>query len=75
VARATGSQVFGQVVKVQIVGDQLVHGGIVHSVHNGHQVVDAPAGDGHADPQLRLDLVALGHGDVAHVVAEPGQPQ
>ena len=24
---------------------------------------------------LRLDLVALGHGDVAHVVAEPGQAQ
>ena len=39
------------------------------------QVVDAVGVDRHAEPQLGLDLVALGDRDVAHVVAEPGQPQ
>ena len=44
-------------------------------VDDGDQVVDAVGVDRDAEAQLRLDLVALGDRDVAHVVAEPGQPQ
>ena len=44
-------------------------------VDGGDQVVDAVGVDRDAEAQLRLDLVALGHRDVAHVVAEAGQPQ
>ncbi len=39
------------------------------------QIADAVAVDREAELDLRLDLVAVGHGDVAHVVAEPGDMQ
>ena len=44
-------------------------------VDDRDQVVDAVGVDRDAEAQLGLDLVALGDGDVAHVVAEAGQPQ
>src|SRR3712207_7801238 len=44
-------------------------------VDHGDQVVDAPGVHRHAEADLGLDLVALGHRDVAHVVAEARQPQ
>ena len=40
-------------------------------VHRLDQVADAIARHGHAEPELRLDLVALRNRDLAHVVPEP----
>ncbi len=39
------------------------------------QIADAVAVDREAEPDLRLDLVAFGDGDVAHVVAEARDPE
>ena len=40
-----------------------------------HQVADAVAVDGKTEPQLGGNLVALGDGDLPHVVAEAHQPR
>ena len=49
--------------------------GVGRGVDGGDQVVDAPGVDLDPEDGLGLGLVALGDGDVAHVVAEPGQLQ
>ena len=44
-------------------------------VDDRHEVVHAVGVHRDPEAQLGLDLVALGDGDVAHVVAEPGEPE
>ncbi len=72
---SAGAQVGVPVVEVAVLLYQRVDGLVRDGVHDGDQVVDAPGVDRHAEADLGLDLVPLGHGDVAHVVAEPGQFQ
>ncbi len=62
------------VVAVGVLLDQGVDLRVADGVDHGDQVVDAVGVHRHAPPQLGLDLVALGDRDVAHVVAEAGQP-
>ena len=45
--------------------------GVGDLVLERHQVAEPVAVDRHAEANLGLDLVALGDGDLAHVVAEP----
>ncbi len=54
---------------------QLVDVGSGHRPDRGGEVAHAVAVDRHAETDLRLDLVALGVRDVAHVVAEPRHPE
>src|SRR3712207_6541946 len=63
------------ILQVAVLLDEGVDGLVLHGVDHGDQVVDAPGVHRHAEADLGLDLVALGHRDVAHVVAEAGQPQ
>ena len=72
---ATRQQLGRDPVGVGVLGDQRVDVAVADLVHDGDEVVDAVGVDRDAEPELGLDLVALGDGDVAHVVAEPGQPQ
>jgi hypothetical protein len=62
------------VVFVEIRLDQLVHADVSSLVDDGDQVPHPVGVDAEAQPPLRLDLVALGHRDVAHVVAEARDP-
>ncbi len=70
-----GREFVGDPVARQVVVDHGVHGGVVGAVDRVDEVVDAVGVDRHPEPQLRIDLVALGDRDVTHVVAEAGQPQ
>ena len=67
------AQLGRDVVEVLVLGDELVDHGLVDRVDDLDQVVDAVRVDRDAETQLRLDLVALGDRDVAHVVAEAGE--
>ncbi len=49
--------------------------GVGHVVHYGDKFVDAVGVHRHPEAQLRLDLVALRHRDIPHVVPEARQPQ
>ena len=62
-----------EAVGVGVLGHQRVDVGVGDRVDLRHQVVDAVGVHRDAEAQLGLDLVALGDGDVAHVVAEAGQ--
>jgi hypothetical protein len=75
VAIAAAGQLGRHPVGVGVLGHQGVHRGVGHRVDPGDEVVDPVGVDRDAEPELGLHLVALGHGDVAHVVSEPGQPQ
>src|SRR6476660_5343468 len=70
---ATGPELGGDLVRVRVLLQQIVDLGVGDGVHSLDQVVDAVCVHGHAEPQLGLDLVTLGYGDVAHVVSEPGE--
>ena len=72
--RSRPAQLALYVVRVGVLHDELVDLLVRDGIDDLDQVVDAVGVDRHAPPQLGLDLVALGHRDVAHVVAEPGQP-
>ena len=72
---AAGPQLGDDVVGVVVLGDQRVDLLVGDRVDGRDQVVHAVGVDREAEPQLGLDLVALGDRDVAHVVAEAGQPQ
>ena len=61
------------VVEIAVRLHQVVDLGVADLVHHGDQVVHAVGVDRDPEPQLGLDLVALGDRDVAHVVPEPGQ--
>ena len=67
---AAGAKFVGDVVGLETRGDDLVDRRLVRPVDHGDEVVDTVRVDGHAEAVLGLDLVALGHRDVAHVVAE-----
>ena len=69
------AQFVDDVVRVLVLADERVHIGVGDGLHRGHEIVDAVGVDGHAETHLGLDLVALGHRDVAHVVAETGELQ
>ncbi len=58
------------VVCVLVLGHQCIYLRVGLRVHRLHQIVDTPGVDGDAEAQLGLRLVALRHGNVAHVVAE-----
>ena len=60
---------------VVVVGGQRVDLRVAHLVDHRDQIVDPVGVHRDAETPLRLDLVALGDGDVAHVVAEPGHSQ
>ena len=72
---AARPQLARHLVGVVVLLDQVVHLRLGHGLDDGDEVVDSVGVDRHAEAQFRLDLVAVGHGDVAHVVAETGQPQ
>ena len=63
--------VVGRVVLV----DEPVDVGIGRRAHGGDEVADAVAVDPDAEADLRLDLVAFGDGDLAHVVPEAGETE
>ena len=75
VALAPAAQLGDHVVEVLVLGDQRVDVGVRAVVDGVGQVGDGVAVDGDAPAPLRLGPVPLGHGDVAHGVAEAGQPQ
>jgi len=68
--RAARSELGGHVVLVEVLRHQPVRLGVADGVHRSREVADAPGVDAEAQPALRLDLVALGDGDLAHVVAD-----
>lgn len=68
-----GVEAVGVLVLLDQLGDVGVGGGVDDGVDDGDEVVDAVGVDGDAEAELGLDLVALGDGDVAHVVAEAGE--
>ena len=66
-------QLRSDVVQVQVLGDELVHDGLLDCVDDRDEIVDTVGVHRGAEAELGLDLVAFGDGDVAHVVAEAGQ--
>src|SRR5262245_43930274 len=69
------TQLLRQVVVLAVRGDEPVDLGVGNRLHGGCELAYAVAVDGDAEPQLQLDLVALGDRDLAHVVAEAGDPE
>ena len=63
------------VVQLVVLLDEGVDVALRRRVHGLGQLVDGPGVDADAEADLRLRLVALGHRDVAHVVAETGEAQ
>src|SRR5690606_15555432 len=72
---ATGAQLRGDVVGLVVLGQQRVDVGLRDRLDPLDEVVHAPGVHRRAEPDLRLGLVALGDGDAAHGVTEPGEPQ
>src|SRR5690606_5644750 len=70
VARAAGPQLGHDVVLGEVDLHERVDVGVGLRVDPGDELVDAPGVDAHAEANLGLGLVALGDGDIAHVVAE-----
>ena len=70
---AVAAQFGDDVVGVLVLADEGVDVGVGNGLHRGDEIVDAVGVDGHAETHLGLDLVALGHRDLAHVVAETGE--
>ena len=75
VAVAALAQLGHDLVELLVLGDERVDVGVGCRGHRLGELVDAPRVDLHAEAQLGLGLVALGDGDVAHVVAEAGELQ
>jgi hypothetical protein len=50
---------------------QVVDVRVCHGVYGVHEVIDAVRVDRDTETQLSFNLVALGNGDIAHIVAEP----
>ena len=71
----TRAQLGDDVVEVEVGLDELVDSGVAHLLDDVDEVVHRVAVDRDAEAVLGLDLVPVGDGDVAHVVAEPGHPQ
>ena len=69
---AAATQLRDHVVGLLVLGRQLGDPLVLHGVDHRDQVVDAPGVHRDAEADLGLHLVALGHRDVAHVVAEAG---
>ena len=70
---APGQQLVGDVVRLDVLGDEGVDIRVGRGIDRLDELVHAPRVDLHAEAQLGLGLVALGDGDVAHVVAEAGE--
>src|SRR5581483_12247847 len=70
VALAIFLESVGDGVELLVFGAELRDGGIADVVHRLHEVADAVVVDGETELRLGGNFVALGHGDVAHVVAE-----
>ena len=68
-------QVIRDTVEVLVLLHEFVDVGVGHRVDRGHQIVDRVGVDRDAELGFGLHLVTLGHGDIAHVVTEPGQSQ
>lgn len=60
----------GKIVGGAVFIHQGVNFRIGHGVHRVHQLSHGPSVDLPAELCLHFDLVALGHGDLAHIVAE-----
>ena len=72
---AAGSQLRDDLIGLVVLGDERVDLLVRGCVHGRHKIGHAVGVDREAEPQLGVDLVAFGDGDVAHVVAEAGHPQ
>ena len=59
-------------VRVVVLVSEGLDLGVADAVDVGHEVVHRPGVDGPAELDLCLDLVSVGHGDVAHRVGEAG---
>ena len=75
VTRSVGRELRGQVVRVAVGRDEVVDDRVRDLADGRRQVAHAVPVDRHAEADLGLDLVALGIGDVAHVVPEPGDAE
>ena len=75
VAGAADAQRLAHVVRGFVLRDGAVDSVVGRAVHGGRQLVHAVAVDRKPEPRLGLDLVALGDRDLAHVVAEAGDPK
>ncbi len=64
-----------ELVGLLVLGDQTIDVRVVDRVDRRRQLADAVPVDGDAEANLSLDLVALGDGDLPHVVAEAGEAQ
>ena len=73
--RAAGRELRGKFVRRLVLARQSVDLCVRNRVHCLDQVADAVTVHRDAEPELRPDLVALGDRDLAHVVAEPRDPQ
>jgi hypothetical protein len=62
-------------IRCRILGAERIDLRIGGGVDVGDEVAESVAVHRVAQPQLRLDLVALGDGDLAHVVAEAGDSE
>ena len=71
-ARAAGAKGRNELVCLLVFRHEKVDLCIGNGFDRVREDVDAVAVDGDAQPNLRLDLVALGDRDLAHVVAEAG---
>jgi hypothetical protein len=67
---ASASQRLGNVVLALVIAHQPVSFRIAHLLHPLHQISPTIAVHRIAQPNLCLDFVALGNGDVSHVVSE-----
>ncbi len=72
---ATGTQRRHHRVGLVVLGAEALHLGVGDLVHDRHQLVDRVGVAGRAQARLHLDLVAVGVGHLAHVVAEADDPQ
>ena len=74
-ARAARAQRGSELVRLLVLRDETVDLRVGNGGDPVREHVHAVAVDGHTQPDLRLDLVALGDRDLAHVVAEAGDLQ
>jgi hypothetical protein len=70
VARALGPQRRGNRVRLRVLAYELADRGIGHRIHFGHEIADAVPVDRKTEFHFGRDFVALGHGNVTHVVPE-----
>ena len=63
---------FREIVRLLVFRHQGIHLGFCDRLGTGNQIPDAIAVHSPAEPDLRLHLVSLGDGHIAHVVAKAG---